>query len=191
MQSEPHVSTPRWRWILLLSVGVALGFLLAATPVYSHVGGTVRHLWRDHIVPRADKRYVPRLEARDRYVPVAYGTTDTDTTTSFQVLGPDELHGVSILNDSDVDEESDMIVANDRPSGAIVVLAPGGPFKLAAGESVEISGADPLSLQAVISPRGRAPAWSIYLWCGFNPTLTGTHAQARCITFNASNNLFG
>ena len=124
-------------------------------------------------------------------MPVAYGTTPTNTTTSFQVLGPDELHGVSVLNDSDVDEQIDMIIANERPSGAIFVLAPGGPFKLAVGESVEISGADPLSLQAVISPVGRAPAWSIYLWCGFNPALAGVHAQARCITFNASDNLFG
>jgi hypothetical protein len=145
MQPQPHAGTRRWRLVLLLTLGAWLGSLLGATPVCSHVGGTVWHLWHDHMVPRADKRYVLRHEARDRYVPVAFGTTRTDVTTSFHVLSPDELHGVSVLNDSDVDQGSDMIIANDRSSGDIFVLATGGPSTLARGEGVEISSADPLA----------------------------------------------
>jgi hypothetical protein len=191
MNTHPQSPGRRWPLALLLIFAVALGSLLSAMPVYSHVGGTVRHLWRDHIVPRADRRYVLKLDARRQYVPVEYGTTRTNITTSIQVLGPDEIHGVSILNDSDTDQASDLIVANDRGSGNIIVLATGGPYTLAPGEGIEISGTDPLSLQAVITAPGVAPPWSIYLWCGFNPALTGTPAQARCVTFNGNDNLFG
>ena len=190
MQHQRYIGGRRWRMVVLVAIGVAIGSLLAAMPVYSHVGGTVRHLWRDHIRPRADARYVTRLEARSRYVPVAYGTTRTNVTTSFQVLGPDELHGVSILNDSDVDEQSDMIIGNDGNSD-IIVLANGGPYTVTPGNGVEISAGAAPSLQAVITPKGNAPPWSIYLWCGFNPTLAGTPAQARCVTFNGSDDLFG
>ena len=190
MQARRYLCFHRWRIVLTLTIGVAIGSLLAATPVYSHVGGTVDHLWRDHIRPRADKRYVSRLEAQSRYVRVAFGTTPTKSTTSFQVLGPEGLRGISILNDSDVDEQSDMIVANERTSD-IIVLATGGPYTLAPGESIEISAGAAPSLQAVITPKGQTPRWSIYLWCGFNPTLAGTPAQARCITLNGSDDLFG
>jgi hypothetical protein len=177
--------------VLFVTVGIAAGSLLAATPVYSHVGGTVTHLWRDHIRPRADARYVTKLEARSAYVRVAYGTTPTNVTTSFQVLGPDELHGVSILNDSDVDEQSDIIIGNDGTAD-ILVLASGGPYTVAPGNGVEISAGTAPSLQAVITAKGHASlGWSIYLWCGFNPSLVGTPAQARCMTFNGNVNLFG
>jgi hypothetical protein len=190
MQHQRYISPRRWRLVALLAIGVAIGSLLAAMPVYSHVGGTVKHLWRDHIRQRTDERYVERIEARSRYVRVAYGTTRTNVTTSFQVLGPDELHGVSILNDSDTDQLNEMIIGNDRGSD-IIVLAPGGPYTVAPGEGVEIAGNEPSSLQAVISPEGDLPSWSIYLWCGFNPALIGTPAQARCVTFNGTDNLFG
>lgn len=190
MKLQRNLGGRRWRIVLLLMAGVLTGSLLSAAPVYSHVGGTVAHLWRDHIRPRADKRYLQKFDARSRYVRVAYGTTRTNVTTSFQVLGPDELHGVSILNDSDLDEQSDIIIGNDGTSD-IIVLAIGGPYTLAPGDGVEISGADPSSLQAVITPEGQTPRWSIYLWCGFNPTLAGTSAQARCLTLNGNENLFG
>jgi hypothetical protein len=32
--------------------------MVVATPAVSHVGGTVSHLWNQHIKPRADARYV-------------------------------------------------------------------------------------------------------------------------------------
>jgi hypothetical protein len=191
MQTRGHLGVARWRSALFIVVGIAVGSLFAATPVYSHVGETVGHLWRDHIRPRADERYVQRITAQSRYVRVAYGTTRTNVTTGFQVLGPDGLHGVSILNDRDADEQSDIIIANDRSTGDILVLATGGPYELAPGEAVELSAGVAPILQAVITKKGKAARWSIYLWCGFNPALAGTPALARCITLNGTDSLFG
>ena len=156
MQSHGRINARRWHMILLLTAGIAVGSLLAATPVYSHVGDRFEHLWRDHIRPRTDKRYVKRLDALDRYVRVAYATTPTNVNSSLAVLGPDGLHGVSILNESDTDEQSDIKVANERGDD-ILVLAPGGPHTVAPGNVVEISAGAAPSLQAVITPKGSLP----------------------------------
>lgn len=48
----------RWRAIALVAAGLAIGVTMMATPAMSHVGGTVGHLWNDHIRPRADARYI-------------------------------------------------------------------------------------------------------------------------------------
>ena len=53
----------RWRTVAILVAGIAIGTTLTATPVYSHVGGTVGHLWKKHIRPKADTRYVRKLYA--------------------------------------------------------------------------------------------------------------------------------
>ena len=57
MGEKNHASG--WRGALLVAIGVAVGALLAAPPVAGHVGGTVRHLWEQHLRPQADQRYVP------------------------------------------------------------------------------------------------------------------------------------
>jgi hypothetical protein len=57
----------RWRAVALVAIGVAFGSTLTATPVYSHVGGTVTHLWTKHIRPQADKRYHTKAAADVRY----------------------------------------------------------------------------------------------------------------------------
>jgi hypothetical protein len=44
-----------------LAVALLAGVLIGAlqlTPVGAHVSGTITHLWRDHIRPKADARYV-------------------------------------------------------------------------------------------------------------------------------------
>jgi hypothetical protein len=46
------------RTIVVLALGIAIGTMIVATPAMSHVGGTVSHLWNDHIKPKADARYV-------------------------------------------------------------------------------------------------------------------------------------
>jgi hypothetical protein len=46
-----------WRTTTVLTLGVVIGTVLMATPAGSHVGGTVTHLWKAHIRPRADARY--------------------------------------------------------------------------------------------------------------------------------------
>lgn len=53
----------RWRTVAILAAGIAIGTTLTATPVYSHVGGTVAHLWTKHIRPKSDTRYVRKLYA--------------------------------------------------------------------------------------------------------------------------------
>jgi hypothetical protein len=53
----------RWWTVAILAAGIAIGTMLTATPVYSHVGGTVAHLWTTHIRPKADTRYVRKLYA--------------------------------------------------------------------------------------------------------------------------------
>jgi hypothetical protein len=56
----------RWRTVALVAVGVAIGSTLTATPVYSHVGGTVAHLWT-HLKPKTDARYYTKTQADARY----------------------------------------------------------------------------------------------------------------------------
>jgi hypothetical protein len=65
----------RWRTIALLAIGVAIGATLTATPVYSHVGGTVTHLWSKHIRPKTDALYHTKAAADTRYVNVGEKAT--------------------------------------------------------------------------------------------------------------------
>ena len=62
MRSEKDRGLRRWRAGALLATGVAIGLMVVATPGVSHVGGTVSHLWNQHIKPRADARYVRAVE---------------------------------------------------------------------------------------------------------------------------------
>lgn len=41
----------------LLTAGMAIGIVMVGTPAGAHVGGTVNHLWKKHIRPKADQRY--------------------------------------------------------------------------------------------------------------------------------------
>jgi hypothetical protein len=68
----------RWRTIAIVTIGVALGTTLTAPPVYSHVGGTVAHLWTKHIRPQADKRYPTKAAAEGRYVNVGEKASDAE-----------------------------------------------------------------------------------------------------------------
>ena len=60
MSEKKPGAASKWRIAIFTVVGVMIGFLLAPTSVYSHVGGTVLHLWNDHIKPKADARYPTR-----------------------------------------------------------------------------------------------------------------------------------
>jgi hypothetical protein len=60
--------TSRWRTIALLAIGLSLGSAITATPVASHVGGTVSHLWTKHIRPKTDARYYTKAQAEGRFV---------------------------------------------------------------------------------------------------------------------------
>jgi hypothetical protein len=56
----------RWRAVALLAVGMTIGVVMVATPAGAHVGGTVGHLWNDHIKPKADARYANAVSGTDK-----------------------------------------------------------------------------------------------------------------------------
>lgn len=57
----------RWRAVALLTAGLATGVIMMATPAAGHVGGTVSHLWSQHIRPKADQRYLLRPTGAQEY----------------------------------------------------------------------------------------------------------------------------
>ena len=74
----------------LITAGMVIGGWLATTPVGAHVGGTVTHLWSDHIKPKGDERYV----LQDGVLPIHHissgaegpGPTDAPVTESLNVF---------------------------------------------------------------------------------------------------------
>jgi hypothetical protein len=54
------------RSFVLIAVGIAIGLTITATPAGGHVGGTVTHLWQDHIRPPADARYANVVAGTDK-----------------------------------------------------------------------------------------------------------------------------
>jgi hypothetical protein len=60
MQKEGKQVSRRWRTAAVLALGIVIGTMLLATSAGAHVGGTVSHLWNQHIKPRADARYVKK-----------------------------------------------------------------------------------------------------------------------------------
>jgi len=58
MQKEGKRVSRRWRTAAVLALGIVIGTMLLATSAGAHVGGTVLHLWNQHIKPKADARYV-------------------------------------------------------------------------------------------------------------------------------------
>jgi hypothetical protein len=81
----------RWRAVTLVATGAVIGAVMLATPAGAHVGGTVGHLWNDHIKPKADARY---LQNTVRVVQsggtVAAGSFDSQTVdcpAGYQAIG--------------------------------------------------------------------------------------------------------
>jgi hypothetical protein len=88
----------RWRTAALLATGIAIGAMLMGTPVYSHVGGTVAHLWTKHIRAKTDARYYRKAASESRYVNVsekARSAAHADTATSAgTAANADKLDGI-------------------------------------------------------------------------------------------------
>ncbi len=53
------------RWVALLIVGVLIGSALI-TPVGAHVGGSVAHLWNQHIKPKATQLFYTKQQSNSR-----------------------------------------------------------------------------------------------------------------------------
>jgi hypothetical protein len=96
----------RRRTFLSLAIGLVMGVIIAAPPVGAHVGGTVQHLWRDHIRPKADARYV----------------NDRLSAVSSNALAGTELFGDGIGNDNFNCEGNEACqLAVTCPAGDLVV----------------------------------------------------------------------
>ena len=64
----------------LIVVGFVIGALIV-TPAGAHLGGKVKHLWKDHIMPKADARYaLTGHDHDDRY----YIKAEVDTLLGSQ-----------------------------------------------------------------------------------------------------------
>jgi hypothetical protein len=66
MERKTGTLSRRWRTAALVAMGVAIGTTMMATPIYGHVGGTVGHLWRDHIKPKTEPRYANAVPGTDK-----------------------------------------------------------------------------------------------------------------------------
>lgn len=61
----------RWKLVALLAAGIAIGVVMMGTPAAAHVGGSVTHLWNQHIKPKTDARYYTKTQANGRFLPGA------------------------------------------------------------------------------------------------------------------------
>jgi hypothetical protein len=79
------------RTIVVLALGIAIGTMIVATPAMGHVGGTVGHLWNDHIKPRGDARYLQNTVRVVKFGgTVAIGSFDADSVNcpaGYQAIG--------------------------------------------------------------------------------------------------------
>lgn len=75
----------------LLAVGVTIGIAMVATPAGAHVGGTVGHLWNDHIKPKADARYLQNTivitKTSGSITPGNFGSARADCPSGYQAVG--------------------------------------------------------------------------------------------------------
>ena len=71
-------SLRRWRAVVLLAAGLAIGVAMTATPVSGHIGSSVTHLWNAHIKPKTDARYYTKAQANARYLPRAGTAADAE-----------------------------------------------------------------------------------------------------------------
>lgn len=135
----------RWRAVALLAAGLAIGVTMMATPAMSHVGGTVGHLWNDHIKPRADARYANAVAGTDK-------AKDADKLDGF-----DSSQLASFIGTFQGGSYSDICTAGTRPASGffecatVTIAVPAGQTYVVAIESsasfVETSGtANPVTM---------------------------------------------
>ncbi len=77
-QAVSGSSLRRWRAVVLLAAGLAIGVAMTATPVSGHIGSSVTHLWNAHIKPKTDARYYTKARADARYLPRAAKAADAE-----------------------------------------------------------------------------------------------------------------
>jgi len=131
--------------------------VLLLTPAGAHVGGTVGHLWKKHIRPKAVKTFYTKQQSNKRFVNTGEKASDADRidgldSTAFLksyghtiVVGGEgtpEQNGTALLN------AMDGIVGNDSANRFLIRLEPGtydlGSDKLIIKPWVDIEGAGEL-----------------------------------------------
>ena len=73
------------RTIMVTALVGALFALSLATPVGAHVGGTVGHLWNDHLLPLAKGVFYTKAQANQRYL------SPNETTRKFVWRVPNDV----------------------------------------------------------------------------------------------------
>jgi hypothetical protein len=124
----------RKQTFLLVGLGLVLGVVLAAPPVGAHVGGTVGHLWREHIKPRADAHYL-----QDAIV---------------------WRHTTGIGTELDTGEGDDDFVCEPNETCFLRVTCPVGYVVLEGGYQWVDEGSQ---MMGAITPQGELRRWEIYL----------------------------
>jgi hypothetical protein len=82
------VKERRWKLVALLAAGIAIGVVMVGTPAGAHVGGSVSHLWNQHIKPKTDARYYTKSTANARFLPGGNLPAGSTIRGSFIVYDP-------------------------------------------------------------------------------------------------------
>jgi hypothetical protein len=148
----------RWRAVALLAAGLAIGVTMMATPAMSHVGGTVGHLWKDHIKPRADARYVNAVAGTDK-ASVA-----------------DKLGAITIVRSEWTTLPANGEVGAEATCPAGTYVVGGGAWSFAGSPDPYVNTSYPET----------ATRWQVYVWNPTASTTLQTRAYAVCVAANSS-----
>ncbi len=124
----------RWKLVALVALGILIGMGVAGTPAGAHVGGTVSHLWKTHIKPKADTRYANAVSGTDkaknadkldgidstRFARVLASGTSTRDFDSIPSLGC-SWFAVNPDGVGDISDDVVLAVADNIPNGHVVV----------------------------------------------------------------------
>jgi uncharacterized protein YfiM (DUF2279 family) len=130
---------------------------MMATPAMSHVGGTVGHLWNDHIKPRADARYVNAVAGTDR------------------ASRADGLNAIQIARSAAV-----TIPAGNEVSAT--AQCPAGTFVVGGGALSSFGSPDPYLNSSFANS---TTSWRVFAWNPTGGDET-TQAYAVCVAANSS-----
>jgi hypothetical protein len=109
---------------VILLAGILIGLFLLA-PVAAHVGGSVGHLWRQHLRPKADARYLHFVQTVESG-PITIGANGVEEAVAFCPFGTVVVGGgfQSVGFDATLDVASSRPVPEDN-AWRVVAANPG------------------------------------------------------------------
>ncbi len=143
----------RRAWILAIAA-LATAIVLAAVPASGHVGGSVKHLWKQHIKPRVMNLAYTKEQADARFLQgiiykEAEKTTAADTNDAIQVYCPTGTRAIS----------GGSYLANGPINGLLFF----GDQPLLSGSSLR---AQPVGWEdSVTNKTGSEVIWAVYVLC--------------------------